>query len=145
MKKSLTAFLLLWMALTGASFVGNSQNTDTICLPLPQVKKVLADARQKPLLLEKINLLQADIRIMEERIAAKESIINNMERDQMASQEIIDQLKEEKKLYEEQKKIMLNQARTFEKLLKKEKRKRRWTAFTGMLTTGIVTYLFITK
>jgi len=133
------------MALTVASFAGNSQITDTICLPVAQVKKVLADARQKPLLIEKINLLQADIRIMEERIANKESIINNMERDQMASQEIIDQLKEEKQLYEEQKKIMLDQARAFEKMLKKEKRKRRWTAFAGFVSTGIVTYLFISK
>jgi len=110
-----------------------------------QVKKVLADARQKPLLLEKIKLLQADIQIMEERIAGKEAIINNMERDQLASQEIIDQLKEEKQMYEEQKKIMLDQARAFEKLLKKEKRKRRWTAFAGFVSTGIVTYLFISK
>lgn len=133
------------MALTVASFAGNSQTSDTICLPVTQVKKVLADARQKPLLLEKIKLLQSDIQIMEERIAGKEAIINNMERDQLASQEIIDQLKEEKHLYEEQKKIMLDQARAFEKLLKKEKRKRRWTAFAGFVSTGIVTYLFISK
>lgn len=133
------------MALTVASYAGNSQTTDTICLPLAQVKKVLADAKQKPVLLEKITLLQADIRIMEERIAGKEAIIYNMERDQLASQDIIDQLKEEKQLYEEQKKIMLDQARSFEKLLKKEKRKRRWTAFAGILSTGIVTYLFISK
>ena len=133
------------MALTVASFAGNSQTSDTICLPVTQVKKVLADARQKPLLLEKIKLLQSDIQIMEERIAGKEAIINNMERDQLASQEIIDQLKEEKHLYKEQKKIMLDQARAFEKLLKKEKRKRRWTAFAGFVSTGIVTYLFISK
>lgn len=133
------------MALTVASFAGNSQTTDTICLPIAQAKKVLADAKQKPLLLEKIQLLQADIKLMEERIAAKESIINNMELEQMASQEIIDQLKEEKRIYEDQKKIMLGQARAFEKLLKKEKRKRRWTAFAGFVSTGIVTYLFISK
>lgn len=133
------------MALTVASFAGNSQTTDTICLPVAQAKKVLADAKQKPLLLEKIQLLQADIKLMEERIAAKESIINNMEAEAMSSQEIIDQLKEEKQMYEEQKKIMLDQARAFEKLLKKEKRKRRWTAFAGFVSTGIVTYLFISK
>lgn len=145
MRKSIIRSLLLLTALTAVSFTGNSQNTDTICLPIAQAKKVLADAKQKPVLLEKVQMLQADIKLMEERIALKESIINNMERDQMASQEIIDQLKEEKQLYEEQKKIMLDQARSFEKQLKKEKRKRRWTAFAGIVSTGIVTYLFISK
>lgn len=132
-------------ALTCLSFAGNSQRTDTICLPIEQAKKVLADAKQKLVLLERIQLLQADIATLNERISVKQAEINNLEGQAVADQEIINQLKSEKVLYEEQKKILLEQAKSFEKLLRKEKRKRRWTAFGGLLSTGIMTYLLITK
>lgn len=135
----------MWMALTVASFAGNSQTTDTICLPIAQAKKVLADARQKPLLLEQIKLLRQDVQTLSDRIAVKQAEISNMEGQLVADQEIINQLKAEKKLYEEQKKIILDQVALFNKELRKEKRKRRWTAFGGLLSTGIMTYLFISK
>ena len=135
----------MWMALTVASFAGNSQTTDTICLPIAQAKKVLADARQKPLLLEQIKLLRQDVQTLSDRIAVKQAEISNMEGQLVADQEIINQLKAEKQLYEEQKKIILDQVALFNKELRKEKRKRRWTAFGGLLSTGIMTYLFISK
>lgn len=135
----------MWMALIVASFAGNSQTTDTICLPIAQAKKVLADAKQKPVLQEKIALLQADIKTLADRISVKEAEIRNLDGQLVVDQEIINQLKEEKRLYEELKSIMLDQAKAFEKLIKKEKRKRRWTAFWGITGTGIMTYLFISK
>lgn len=135
----------MWMALTVASFAGNSQTTDTICLPIVQAKKVLADARKKPLLLEQIKLLRQDVQTITDRISVKEAEISNMEGQLVADQEIINQLKAEKQLYEEQKKIILDQVASFNKALRKEKRKRRWTAFGGLLSTGIMTYLFISK
>lgn len=135
----------MWMALTVASFAGNSQTTDTICLPIAQAKKVLADAKQKPVLQENIALLQADIKTLTDRISVKEAEIRNLDGQLVADQEIINQLKAEKQLYEEQRSIMLDQAKGFEKLIKKEKRKRRWTAFWGLAGTGIMTYLFISK
>jgi len=106
---------------------------------------VFVDAKQKPVLLERIDLLNADIKLLNNRIAVKDSIINLMERDELASQEIIATLREEKKLMQEQRKVFEDQLNAYEKLLRKERRKRRWTAAGGILLTGAATYLYITK
>lgn len=127
------------------SFAGSSQATDTICLPFEQVKKVLVDAKQKPVLLEKIDLLSADIVLLNKRIAIKDSIINLMELSEMSSQEIIKVLKEEKQIMQDQRKVFEGQLSSYEKLLRKERRKRRWTAVGGIMLTGAATYLYLTK
>ena len=127
------------------SFAGNSQATDTICVPVAQLKKVLIDAKQKPILLERIDLLTADVKLLNSRIVVKDSIINLMERDELASQEIIATLREEKKLMQEQRKVFEDQLNAYEKLLRKERRKRRWTAVGGIMLTGAATYLYLTK
>lgn len=127
------------------SFAGSSQATDTICLPFEQVKKVLVDAKQKPVLLERIDLLTTDIKLLNERIVVRDSIINLMERDELASQEIIKMLKEEKELMLEQRAVYDSQLAAYEKLLRKERRKRRWTAVGGIMLTGAATYLYLTK
>ena len=112
---------------------------------MAQLKKVLTDAKQKPVLLEKIDLLTTDIKLLNERIVVKDSIINLMERDELASQEIISALREEKKLMLEQRKVFEDQLNAYEKLLRKERRKRRWTAVGGIMLTGAATYLYLTK
>ena len=145
MKKSITRFLLPLVLLLRMSFAGNCQVTDTICVPMAQLKKVLTDAKQKPVLLEKIDLLTTDIKLLNERIVVKDSIINLMERDELASQEIISALREEKKLMLEQRKVFEDQLNAYEKLLRKERRKRRWTAVGGIMLTGAATYLYLTK
>lgn len=127
------------------SFAGNCQATDTICVPVAQLKKVLIDAKQKPILLERIDLLTADVKLLNSRIAVKDSIINLMERDELASQEIIATLREEKKLMQEQRKVFEDQLNAYEKLLRKERRKRKWTAAAGLMVTGVAAYLYITK
>ena len=130
------------------SFAVSSQTTqitDTICLPFSQVKKVFVDAKQKPVLLERIDLLNADIKLLNNRIAVKDSIINLMERDELASQDIIKVLREEKQLMTDQRKVFEGQIDAYEKLLRKERRKRRWTAAAGLMVTGVAAYLYITK
>ena len=44
-------------------------------MPVASAQKVLADAQQKPVLLERISLLNADISLLQQRIAEKEAII----------------------------------------------------------------------
>lgn len=127
------------------SYAGKSQTTDTVCVPFQQLKKVLADAKQKPVLLERIDLLNADIKLLNNRIAVKDSIINLMERDELASQDIIKVLREEKQLMTDQRKVFEGQIDAYEKLLRKERRKRRWTAAAGLMVTGIAAYLYVTK
>ena len=127
------------------SFAGKSQVTDTICLPFEQVKKIYVDAKQKPVLLEKIDLLTTDITLLNKRIEVRDSIINLMELSEIGSQEIIKILKEEKELMLEQRRVFEGQLISYEKLLKKERRKRKWTAAAGLMVTGIATYLYLTK
>lgn len=112
---------------------------------MAQLKKVLTDARQKPVLLERIDLLTSDIKLLNERIVVRDSIINLMERDELASQEIIMVLREEKKLMLDQRAVYDSQLIAYEKLLKKERRKRKWTAMGGIMLTSAAAYLYLTK
>jgi len=68
-----------------------------------------------------------------------------MELSEIGSQEIIKILKEEKELMLEQRRVFEGQLISYEKLLKKERRKRKWTAAAGLMVTGIATYLYLTK
>ena len=133
------------LTIVKTSFEGKCQIIDTTCVPTAQLKKILTDARQKPVLLERIEILKSDISYLNSRVAVKDSIINLYDLSDLQSKEIISQLKEEKRIYEEEIVVFKKQLVSFEKLLRKEKRKRRWTAFGGLALTGIVTYLYISK
>ena len=145
MKKNTIVFLLLCLIIAKTSFEGKCQVIDTTCVPTAQLKKILSDARQKPVLLERIEILKADIAYLNSRVAVKDSIINLYDLSDLQSKEIISQLKEEKRIYEEEIAIYKKDLVQFEKMLRKEKRKRRWAAFGGLTLTGIVTYLYISK
>lgn len=138
-------FLLLLMLWISNSFAGSSQTTDTICLPVADAKKVLADAKAKPVLQERIVLLTDDIRLLNQRIAVKDSIIATYTTKDGNNQAIIKALEDQKAIMQEQRKLFEDQLAGYEKLLKKYKRKQRWTAIGGTLTTAAAMYLFITK
>ena len=131
--------------LTSISFAGSSQTTDTVCLPVADAKKVLADAKQKPVLLERIALLTDDIRLLNARIAVKDSLINTYVAKDGNNQAIIKALEDQKGIMEEQRKLFEDQVKGYEKLLRREKRKRFWTAVGGTMTTAAALYLFISK
>lgn len=133
---------MLWIS---NSFAGSSQTTDTICLPVADAKKVLADAKAKPVLQERIVLLTDDIRLLNQRIAVKDSIIATYTTKDGNNQAIIKALEDQKAIMQEQRKLFEDQLAGYEKLLKKYKRKQRWTAIGGTLTTAAAMYLFITK
>lgn len=145
MKSVLMKFLLLSIILTKLSYVGSSQTTDTICLPVADAKKVLADAKAKPVLQERIVLLTDDIRLLNQRIAVKDSIIATYTTKDGNNQAIIKALEDQKGIMEEQRKLFEDQVKGYEKLLRREKRKRFWTAVGGTITTGAALYLFISK
>ncbi len=138
-------FLLLSIILTSRSFAGSSQTTDTICLPVADAKKVLADAKAKPVLQERIVLLTDDIRLLNQRIAVKDSIIASYTAKDGNNQSIIKALEDQKAIMQEQRKLFEDQLAGYEKLLRKYKRKQRWTAIGGTITTAAALYLFITK
>ena len=145
MKRSTTIFLLLSIILTSISYAGSSQTTDTICLPVADAKKVLADAKQKPLLLERIGLLTDDIRLLNQRIAGKDSLIAAYVAKDGNNKAIIKALEDQKATMQEQRKLFEDQLAGYEKLVRREKRKRFWTAVGGTITTAAAMYLFITK
>jgi hypothetical protein len=124
-------------------FSGRSQNTD--CPPDAQLRKILADARQKPILEERIGYLNDDINILNQRIVEKEGIIRDLKSKDSTSSAIIRTYEREIGAIKEQRMILEDQAKIFAKQLKREKRKRFWTAAGGVAGVGIMAYLYIAK
>lgn len=121
---------------------GSSQ---TIEIPVEQAKKVMADAKQKPVLLEKIALLNTDISVLNERIKQKDSIITAYEAKDGNYGAMITAMEDNKAIMLQQRQLYEEQLQSFEKLLRKANRKKFWTSVAGVLTTSIATYLYITK
>jgi hypothetical protein len=97
------------------SFAGQSQTTDTICLPIPIAQKVLVAAEQKKVLDEKIIILN-------ERISNLQGVIKDFQgKDSITVLTYETQLKE----FRLQKEIL-------ERDIKKLKRKLFWTKAAGI-------------
>jgi hypothetical protein len=92
-------------------FSGRSQNTD--CPPDAQLRKILADARQKPILEERIGYLNDDINILNQRIVEKEGIIRDLKSKDSTSSDIIRTYEREIGTMKEQRKILEDQAKDF--------------------------------
>lgn len=129
------------MLLTVISYAGSSQTTDTICLPLEQAKKVLADAKQKPVLQEQISLLRTDISLLNLRIVEKDGIIKDLEKKDGNNAGIIRELQDQKELMQKQIDLHLDQVKTMERMIRREKRKRFWATAAGVLTTAGAIFL----
>lgn len=108
-----------------------SQTTDTLCFPRPILEKVLIAAKQKKVQDTLINILRSDISILEQM---KSTL---MQKDTTNQQIIISYRSQVGNL--EQQKIVL------QKEVKKWKRKTTWTALSGLVLTGLVTFLFVSK
>ncbi len=129
------------MILTVISYAGNTQTTDTICLPVEQAKKVLADARQKPVLQEQIGLLRTDISLLNLLIVEKDGIIRDLEKKDGNNSGIIQELQDQKDLMQKQINLHLDQVNTMERMIRREKRKRFWTGAAGIITTAAAIFL----
>lgn len=125
--------------------VGLSQSIDTTCVPTAKLKAVITEAKQAPILRERINLLTDDIRLLNQRIALKDSIISNLDKKSENYEAIFRATDDQKRVLKEQIELMENQVHTLESMYRKERRKRTWTAIGGTLTTAAALYLFATK
>lgn len=112
-----------------------ANSKDTICVPVPTYQGLVIAAEQRKILKEQISLLDQRILGLEEMIRQ----LNDRDSITVASYEA------ELKLMREQKALYEDQIATFEKLLRREKRKRFWTSVGGTLTTVGALFLFFTK
>lgn len=129
----------------GSSFAAHSQHTDTICLPVAHAKSVLAAAKERDVLKERVGLLQVDIALVNQRLAIKDSVISDLVGKDINNTAIITAMQEQKAALLDEKKIFNDQLRSYETLIRKQKRKTFWTAAAGVLATGITGYLYLMK
>ena len=110
--------------------------TDTIIrVKASQARKVYADALQKPILEERISILN-------ERVANLQLLIKTMD-----DKDSVQKVYYEGQIYNFNQQIALykDQINGYEKLVKKERRRRRLITGAGVLTTGAMIYLYMTK
>jgi ASC-1-like (ASCH) protein len=117
------------------SCAGQSKITDTICFPVEVVKKVLIAAEQK-------KVLDGQVILLNQRIEGLQAVVKNLEEKDSAT---VAAYNTQIEVMKEQKEIFQSQLDGYEKLLRKEKRKRFWTGVLGAATTAGATYLLITK
>lgn len=109
-----------------------SSKDTTTCLPNNIVRALLTDAKQKDILLDEVKNLN-------DRIAEKQKQLSlTNERDSL----LIASLKKEIILLEDQKNLLVTDNDSKDKTIKKLRRKNRWTAAAGILTTGAALFLF---
>lgn len=111
------------------SCVGQSMN-DTLCFPTKVVRGLLIDAQRKDILEDEVKNLNSRISDLVKQMA-KDSVYNA---GQLAS------MRKEITLLEDQKSIILDEAATLRKQLRRARRGQRLTALAGIITTvaGVV-------
>jgi len=129
--------ILLLIILTGSSFAGRSQTADkdTMCFTVPVVRERLKQAR---LYLYTDSLLK----ISEQQVSQLQNTIKllgdkDVELKTMCDGQL-ENLHQQIALYKDQ-------IDGYERLLKKEKRKRKLITGVGILTTGAMAYLYFVK
>lgn len=131
--------LLAMMTVSGQRLPGD---TGVIWIKKADALRVLARADSLPGYKQLVSEKQKDIDTINARINVLQGVIRNLtEKDSASVQLFKDQLA----VMREQKALYQNQLDGYEKILRKERRRRRWTAILGTVTTGVVTYLYITK
>ncbi len=94
----------------------------------------MSDAKQRPILLERIQLLNTDISLLQERIA-------NLKTKDSANTQIIATYETQLYTMQEQRVIFEQQLKSYEKLLRRQKRKTFFTGMAGIVTTAITFYI----
>lgn len=126
---------MLWI---GSSFAGKCQSTDTLCFPVPTIQKLLIDAKQKRYADSLVLIYRSDINILNQKISALQIKDSTGREINKTYESMIQTMKDQRTILE-------NQITYLNKEVLKWKRKTRWTAIAGVLTTAIVTGLFIFK
>ena len=130
---NLKLLLPLLLILTGKICVGQSK--DTLCFPTNQIKAVLIDAEKGKVYKQQVTLLNSRIDNLGFQIKELE------QKNDTLSSGMANQIK----LLSEQKGLFQSQLDGYEKLLRRERRKRTFTTIAGGLITGIFGYLYLVK
>lgn len=123
------------MILIGSNFAGLSQASDTICIPVQQAKKVYAAAAQKKVadsLLTIANAQLSELKVQVSLLTEKEQELRNYFNREISN------LENQIALYKDQ-------VVGYEKIVRREKRKRFFTSVAGTLATGAVIFLSLKK
>lgn len=117
------------------SFAGNSQASKDSCFTTEEMRGIATKLLQKKVLEERVVILSA-------RVDTLQAIIRQLETKDAAT---VEGYESELKTVQEELKIYMDQVETFEKIVRREKRRRFFTAVGGTLATGAAMYLYITK
>lgn len=131
MKRYLFTFVLL----AGIHLEGKSQTSDTLCLPVSAIQKILIAATQKKVLEEQVVILNS-------RITNYEKIIDYLNQKDSIT---VAGYGKEIKLMTEQRALFEKQITDLNKYIKKERFRKTMTAIGWGTATAIMTYLYITK
>lgn len=115
-----------------------SDSTTKVAITRGALSRLLTAALQRDVLAEKIGLLVADTALLSQRVASKQRQVEILEGISEAQVVQIDLLREKETVFKEQ-------LSSYERLLRKEKRKRFLVSVAGVLTTGFTTYLLLKK
>lgn len=120
-----------------SSFGGLCQVTDTICIPMGQMKKVYMDAL-------KYRYADSLLKIVESQLAEKKAQVEILEE---KGEEVSANHQKEIANLEGQVGTLKDQVNGFEKMWKREKRRRRLSQAVGIITTvaAVALPLVITK
>jgi predicted nucleic acid-binding protein len=125
-------FLFISILLIKTVYGQNIPTTDTICFPISVAQKVLIDAKQGKVLKEQVSILN-------ERIAILEELTKELKKkDSLTVISYEKQIKEMK----DQRKILETGLDTLNKALRKQRRKTKWTAIAGIVSTAGAIFLF---
>lgn len=109
--------------------------TDSLKLSVKAIRNMLIAAEQK-------KVCEQQVGILTQKISVYEQIIKNLnEKDSVTVQEYELELK----TMQDEKAVYQDQVATFEKMIRKQKRKTFWATVGGTLTTAAALFLFIQK
>lgn len=126
---------------------GHSQISDTskVIISKKDALRVLAKGYEAKALEQQRDLLLIANDTLKARISIKDMIILNLSGKVSDYKSIVSDKDAIIQAQKDQRTILQNQVDQKNIELKKQRRKTRFTAFIGLLTTGLVTYLFISK
>lgn len=127
------------------AFASFCQTTDTIHVNRQQFVRMLTKAEQAKSFEAQRDLLLTQVDTLKARIVIKEMIIVNLNSQISDYRNIIQSHENIIATMKEQRNIFEGQITILNKQIKKQRRAKRFTAFIGLLTTGLATYLFISK
>lgn len=88
------------------------------------------------------DVLKEQVKILNERVTLLQSMVFNLEqKDSANTSQSVNQVA----LFKQEIDLYKDQIKTFEKLLRREKRKRFWASAGGVISTGIMIYLSTKK